>query len=448
MNDAVAKLRAAGSRGVFPDVVIVRDLREGGSLDLSRMIRGSAQLKNPQVPILLVTNDPFGPSEAEALDAGVTSYLFGPLRPQLLIDRMRAALAAASADIRDDPAIDVMIVDDDSSNRGIVKLFLKNLPARSILEAADGEAALESLKLASHGDRLPHILIVDYVMEPMDGLTLVRKIRQSKDISNRNIPILMLTFRADRETVRAAQLAGANGFIAKPVNSATLVGRINRALTASSPRAPPPAAGAAQRPATWTVGGAPISAPPGNMATNRGLRPLSEIDIEAVKSVRLREVLKHWRGMRMDSGLPPISQFQSFMGSAIQTADMTIVSGIAEGGGVPKLLALAQESEVYFPSCRAGQAFVFIHAAWERDTLVSPVLWVFKHGQADHREFLYAPVTTFKAGGSDASNPTTAEIFAAIKSSSNLEFLYLPFGDNLDQVRLVLTIFVLKTESP
>jgi signal transduction histidine kinase len=88
-----------------------------------------------------------------------------------------------------------------------------------VLEAIDGQQAIEK---ATHF--LPDIILLDMMMPEKDGLQACREIRDLTP--THNIPIILLTARADEETKMAALAAGASDFLAKPFSTAELKARI------------------------------------------------------------------------------------------------------------------------------------------------------------------------------------------------------------------------------
>lgn len=110
--------------------------------------------------------------------------------------------------------LEAMIVEDQAFIRTVVSRILKQLEFRNVWEAADGATALTMM-----ADRRPDVIICDIEMEPMDGLTLLTKLRENPEQAR--IPVIFLTNHAHRDVVLKARDLGVNGFIAKPV---TVVG--------------------------------------------------------------------------------------------------------------------------------------------------------------------------------------------------------------------------------
>lgn len=109
----------------------------------------------------------------------------------------------------------ILIVDDFSTMRRIVKNLLRDLGFNNTVEADDGVTALPLLK---RGDF--DFVVTDWNMPGMQGIDLLRHIRADEKL--KHLPVLMITAEAKREQIIEAAQAGVNGYIVKPFNAATL----------------------------------------------------------------------------------------------------------------------------------------------------------------------------------------------------------------------------------
>jgi two-component system, chemotaxis family, chemotaxis protein CheY len=115
-----------------------------------------------------------------------------------------------------DPAkLKILVVDDFSTMRRIVRNLLKESGYTNVEEAEDGAVALQRLKVGGI-----EFVISDWNMPNMDGLTLLQSVRA--DAALRSLPFLMITAEAKKENIIAAAQAGASGYIVKPFTAATL----------------------------------------------------------------------------------------------------------------------------------------------------------------------------------------------------------------------------------
>ncbi|MFM9889326.1 MAG: response regulator [Rickettsiales bacterium] len=114
--------------------------------------------------------------------------------------------------------IRVLLADRDYRTASLMHRILFSFGFRHIEMVTSGEAALESLRT------LPFDLIItEWNMAPVDGITLIKAIRMAKDDERirRDIPIIMLTARTEVDHVQAARDAGINEFVRKPFPNAS-----------------------------------------------------------------------------------------------------------------------------------------------------------------------------------------------------------------------------------
>jgi len=115
----------------------------------------------------------------------------------------------------------ILIVDDFSTMRRIVKNLLRDLGFNNTQEADDGLTALPMLK---NGDF--DFVVTDWNMPGMQGIDLLRNIRA--DANLKHLPVLMITAEAKREQIIEAAQAGVNGYIVKPFTAATLKEKLDK----------------------------------------------------------------------------------------------------------------------------------------------------------------------------------------------------------------------------
>ena len=115
----------------------------------------------------------------------------------------------------------VMVVDDFSTMRRILKNILKQLGYENIEEAEDGAQAFN--KLQSGG---ADFIVTDWNMPNMSGLELLKAVRA--DGSLKEVPVLMVTAEAEKENIVAAVEAGVSNYIVKPFTAETLKEKIDK----------------------------------------------------------------------------------------------------------------------------------------------------------------------------------------------------------------------------
>ncbi len=115
----------------------------------------------------------------------------------------------------------ILVVDDFSTMRRIIKNLLKDLGFTNIQEADDGTTALPMLV---QGDF--DFVVTDWNMPGMQGIDLLRAIRADDNL--KHLPVLMVTAEAKKEQIVAAAQAGINGYVVKPFTAATLKEKLEK----------------------------------------------------------------------------------------------------------------------------------------------------------------------------------------------------------------------------
>jgi two-component system chemotaxis response regulator CheY len=120
-------------------------------------------------------------------------------------------------------ALSVLIVDDQQSMRGICKYILNELGFTNVIEAKSGRDALGKLEKSS-----VDLIISDWNMDDIDGLTLLRVIRRHP--KTKGMPFIMATGRSDKDQVKEAITYGVNNYIIKPFDAGTMKKRIEAVI--------------------------------------------------------------------------------------------------------------------------------------------------------------------------------------------------------------------------
>ena len=115
----------------------------------------------------------------------------------------------------------ILIVDDFSTMRRIIKNLLRDLGFTNTAEADDGETALPMLKNGNFD-----FLVTDWNMPIMSGLDLLREVRADENL--KHLPVLMVTAEAKRDQIIAAAQAGVNGYVVKPFTAQALKDKIEK----------------------------------------------------------------------------------------------------------------------------------------------------------------------------------------------------------------------------
>ena len=120
-----------------------------------------------------------------------------------------------------DKNMKILIVDDFSTMRRIIKNLLRDLGFNNTQEADDGNTALPMLKGGGFD-----FLVTDWNMPGMTGIELLKAVRSDEELST--LPVLMVTAEHKREPIVEAAQAGVNGYIVKPFTAQTLKEKLDK----------------------------------------------------------------------------------------------------------------------------------------------------------------------------------------------------------------------------
>lgn len=109
-----------------------------------------------------------------------------------------------------------MVVDDMSTSRGLILQALDGFGVRNVRYTSDGPSALSALV-----ERPAHLVISDYNMPGMDGLQLLQSLRSEPNLGN--IGFILITGKANKETIERGQRLGMNNFLRKPFETVDLL---------------------------------------------------------------------------------------------------------------------------------------------------------------------------------------------------------------------------------
>ena len=118
--------------------------------------------------------------------------------------------------------LNILVVDGNAYMRKVTRMMLINLGAKSVMEAADGLAALEQIRNCD-----PDVMLLDWDMPLLNGMEVVRIVRSPGVFPRPNLPIIMLTNQGHRSAVVQALHAGVNEFLVKPTSAKALHDRLS-----------------------------------------------------------------------------------------------------------------------------------------------------------------------------------------------------------------------------
>ena len=121
----------------------------------------------------------------------------------------------------------VLVVEDDGAIREMIGFSLKRagFDAREATDSASARRAI--------ADQVPDLILLDWMLPDVSGLELARALR--RDPGTREIPIIMLTARADEEDKIRGLDSGADDYVTKPFSPRELIARVNAVLRRAQP---------------------------------------------------------------------------------------------------------------------------------------------------------------------------------------------------------------------
>jgi two-component system chemotaxis response regulator CheY len=119
------------------------------------------------------------------------------------------------------PDMKVLVVDDMSTMRRIVRNILKQLGVGNVVEAENGSDALSKLKAEKFD-----FVVSDWNMPVISGIELLRKIRADEEL--KHIPVLMVTAEAQKENLVEAIQAGVSNYVVKPFTAEIIKEKLDK----------------------------------------------------------------------------------------------------------------------------------------------------------------------------------------------------------------------------
>ena len=218
---------------------------EMDGLEMLHMLRRQSRWRPPAV--LMVNTTALGADLARMKELGIRNYIFKPIRRHDLYAKIAEifgardgkapaqtpALVDNHAESDETRALRILLADDSSDNRLIVKAFLQNTPFR-IDEAENGERVVAQVKSHSYD-----LVLMDIQMPILDGFEATRAIREWERAHGlAAVPIIALTASALDEDVQRSRDAGCNLHVSKPIKKKTLLNAIASLTGDAEPASP------------------------------------------------------------------------------------------------------------------------------------------------------------------------------------------------------------------
>ena len=125
--------------------------------------------------------------------------------------------------------IAVLVVDDDTYLRKIVRSLLIGFGVQRVYEAGDGAQGLEVLQQFK-----PDVLLIDWEMPMLNGAEMIRLVRNPETSPHATVPIILMTAHTERHRIEQAMQMGVNEMLVKPFSAKALLQRLD--LVVNHPR--------------------------------------------------------------------------------------------------------------------------------------------------------------------------------------------------------------------
>lgn len=126
--------------------------------------------------------------------------------------------------------LSILVADDNRFVRSIMVTILKALGIGKVLQADNGEEAMAILDVSAQMDsavgRDVDIIFADHLMDPMDGISLLKWVREHESDKIRFLPVVVMSGEADEAAVRMARDAGVTEYLAKPMSVINVATRL------------------------------------------------------------------------------------------------------------------------------------------------------------------------------------------------------------------------------
>ena len=116
----------------------------------------------------------------------------------------------------------ILVVDDDHEILKLIAMLLRRIGAEA-WTFPDGQSALQRLS-----QTVPDLIILDLMLPDVDGLQILQQVRAQEQF--RHVPVLILSAKADPDTIRKGLDLGADGYITKPYIANTLIDKVRLML--------------------------------------------------------------------------------------------------------------------------------------------------------------------------------------------------------------------------
>jgi CheY-like chemotaxis protein len=218
--------------GHLPDVCLL-DLRmpRMDGLQMLQRMRRDPLLRNIKVVITSSSRDK--DTIVALAKLKISGYLLKPYTSEKTLAALRPVLERVAAN----PAMfsknllnrTALIADDNATERTALKEIFKTVPGWELIQAIDGQEALDRLQAGLR----PDLILLDLRMPKIDGFTLIQRIRE--DAALRNLRVIVVSSDQDRDHVRALAQLNISGYLLKPFDEAKVKTALREAAGEEEP---------------------------------------------------------------------------------------------------------------------------------------------------------------------------------------------------------------------
>jgi signal transduction histidine kinase/DNA-binding response OmpR family regulator len=214
-------LRASASGRPFRLMLLDAEMPDMDGFEVARQTRCNPELAGTALMMLSSADQQRG--SARCREIGINTYLIKPINPSALLNAIRSALGARSAEepkmpivtpslqIRPPKSLRVLIAEDNPVNQMLAVRLLQR-QGHSTVIAANGRKALAALEMQEFD-----LVLMDVQMPEMNGFEATAAIRQEEQTTGRHIPIIAMTAHAMKGDKERCLTAGMDAYVSKPI---------------------------------------------------------------------------------------------------------------------------------------------------------------------------------------------------------------------------------------
>ena len=215
-NSAIGALEVISN--TRPDLVLLDERMPGEMSGVGLLEHMQQDGSYDDIPVIMITGSDKPEAVMRALMAGAVDYVAKPFDPSNLRQKLQRQVTSLTKTI--------LIADDDLNIRDLLEHKFKTTGCRLLL----AESGLEAYKMI--GSSRPDLILLDRMMPGMDGITILRLLKENPETAN--IPVVLLTAKRREEDIIEGFEVGATDYIVKPFNPDEVVARCMRLLSTTT----------------------------------------------------------------------------------------------------------------------------------------------------------------------------------------------------------------------